>query len=68
MKYGLGVFKKGTITDDDLHGERCNQLFTQMSGCSILLNCNLWFRVEEIKTKQEFLQHLINRRKSQVQN
>ncbi len=25
--YGLGVFKEGTIPDDDLHGKKCNQLF-----------------------------------------
>jgi hypothetical protein len=55
VKCGLGIFKEGTIIDDDLHKERCSQLLTQMSGCNILLSCNLWFKVEEIKTKQGFL-------------
>ncbi len=45
----LGVFKEGTITSDNLHGEKCNRLPTQMSGCNIFLSCNLCFRVEEIK-------------------
>jgi len=55
MKYGLGVFKEGTIIDDDLPKKRCSQLFTQMSGCNILLNYNLWFRVIELKMEQGFL-------------
>jgi len=49
MKYGLRVFRKGIVIDNDIHGERFNQLFTQMSGCNILLRCNLWFRDENIK-------------------
>jgi hypothetical protein len=49
MKYGLRVFRKGIVIDNDIHGERFNQLFTQMSGCNILLRCNLWFRDEDIK-------------------
>jgi hypothetical protein len=52
MKYGLGVFKEGTIIDDDLHGERCSQLPIQMNGCNILLNHNMWFKVEKIKKEQ----------------
>jgi len=51
MKYGLGVFRKGIVIDNDLQGERCSRLLTQMSGCSIFLNCNLWFKVIEIKTE-----------------
>jgi hypothetical protein len=49
MKYGLGVFKEMIVIDDNLHGEKCSQLLTQLSGCSIFLSCNLWFKVEEIK-------------------
>jgi hypothetical protein len=37
MKYGLVVFKKGIVIDDDFHGERCNQILTQMNGCNIFL-------------------------------
>jgi hypothetical protein len=48
---GLGVFKKTIDTNDNLHIERCSQLLTQMNGFSILLSCNLWFRVIEIKMK-----------------
>jgi hypothetical protein len=33
MKYGLVVFRKGTVTNDNFHGERCNRILTQMSGC-----------------------------------
>jgi hypothetical protein len=55
MKYGLRVFKEDTITDDNFHKKKCSQLFTQMSGCSILLNCNLWFKIEEIKIEKGLL-------------
>jgi hypothetical protein len=51
VKCGLGVFKEGTITGDNLHGEKCNRLLTQMSGCNIFLSCNLCFRIKEIKTE-----------------
>ncbi len=51
MKYGLVVFGKNTIIDDDLHEKICNQIITQMSGCNILFNHNLWFRIARIKTK-----------------
>jgi hypothetical protein len=50
-KYGMGVFREGTIIDNDFHIERWSQLFTQMSGCNIFLNHNLWFKVEKIKMK-----------------
>ncbi len=52
--YGLGVFKEGTIIDDDFHEERCSQLLIWMSGCSILLSHNLRFKIIEIKTEQDF--------------
>ncbi len=55
MKYGLVVFRKGIITDNDFHGKRCSRIFTQMNGCSILLNNNLWFKVTEIKMEQGLL-------------
>jgi hypothetical protein len=55
VKYGLGVFKRNTVIDDDFHGERCNQLFTQMNGCNIFFSCNLWFKVEKIKTNKGIL-------------
>ncbi len=42
----------GGLPDDDLHGERCSKLLIQMSGCSILLSHNLWFRV--IKKGMDF--------------
>jgi predicted HD phosphohydrolase len=51
MKYGIMVLKEGTIIDDDFHEERCSQILTQMSGCSIFLNHNMWFKVVEIKTE-----------------
>ncbi len=51
VKYGLGIFKKSTITNNNLHEKRCSRIFTQVSGCTILLNCNLWFGVVKIKTK-----------------
>jgi predicted amidohydrolase len=51
MKYGVGVFKESIVIDEDLHIEKCTQLLTQMSGCNILFNLNLWFKVEKIKTK-----------------
>jgi hypothetical protein len=47
----LGVFREGIVTKDDLHGKRWSRLFTQMSGCCILLNYNLWFKVEDVKTQ-----------------
>jgi len=47
VKYGLGVFREGPITNNNLHKERCSQLLTQMNGCSILFSCNLWFRVKD---------------------
>jgi hypothetical protein len=68
MKYGLKVFKKNIIINDDLHQERCNRLLTQISVCSILLSCNLWFKVTKVKTKRELLQYFINRKKYQVQS
>ncbi len=49
VKYGLGVFREGIITNNDLHEERFNRLLTQMNGCNILLSYNMWFKVEEIK-------------------
>ncbi len=45
MKYGLVVFKEGTIIDEKIHGERCNQNFIQMGGCNILFNYNMWFKI-----------------------
>ncbi len=51
----IGGFRKGIILDDDLHGERCNLLLVWMNECNILLNCNIWFRVVEIKTAQVLL-------------
>jgi hypothetical protein len=51
MKYGLGVFRKGIVTND-IHGKK---YITQMSGYNILLSHNMWFKVKEIKTKQGFL-------------
>ncbi len=51
MKYGMGVFGEGTIIDDDLHRKRCNQLLAQMRGCSVCFSHNMWFKIEEIKTK-----------------
>jgi hypothetical protein len=67
VKYGLGVFKESIVIDDDFHEERCNQLLTQMNGCSVLFSHNMWFKVEEIK-EQGLQQYLINRKKSQVQS
>ncbi len=64
MKYGMGVFKEGIIIDDDLHIDRSSQLLTQMRGCSIFLNHNMWFRVEKIKTEEELLEYLINHKNS----
>jgi len=55
VKYGLGVFRKCIVTNDDLHGGRCDWLFIQMRGCCILLNHNMWFWVVEIKTKHGLL-------------
>jgi hypothetical protein len=49
------VLKEGTITNNNHNEERCSWLLTQMSGCSILLSCNMWFRVKEIKMEQGFL-------------
>jgi hypothetical protein len=49
VKYGLMVFRESTIVNNGFHGEKCNQILTQMSGCNILFNHNLWFRVAEIK-------------------
>ncbi len=45
-----------------------HQLLTQMSEYSIVLNCNLWFKVKEIKTKQGLLHYSISRKKFQVQS
>jgi hypothetical protein len=42
-----GVFKKGMILDDDLHGERCNRLFIRMNKCNKFFNYNLWFKVDQ---------------------
>ncbi len=67
-KYGLGVLREGTITNDDLHEKKWNQLFIRMSGCSILLSHNLWFKVIKIKMKQGLLYYLINHRAFQVQS
>jgi hypothetical protein len=55
VKYGLGVFKKGIVINNNLHEEKCNRLFIQMSGSSILFNHNLWFKAVEIKIKYELL-------------
>jgi hypothetical protein len=66
VKYGLGDFREGIVTNNDLHEKGCSQLLTQMSMCIILLNHNLWFRIEGIKMKQGLLQYLINHKKSQV--
>jgi hypothetical protein len=52
VKYGLVVFKEGVVTGNDFHGKRCGQIFTQMSGCNIFFNNNLWFKVAEIKMEQ----------------
>jgi hypothetical protein len=41
--------KKHTIIDDDFHGKKCNQIFTQMNGYNILISHKLWFRVIKIK-------------------
>ncbi len=46
--------QRNIVIDDDFHGERCNQLFTQMSGCNIF-SCNLWFKVEKIKIEKGIL-------------
>jgi hypothetical protein len=35
MKYGLVVFKKGKVSNNNLHGKKCSQIVTQMSGCNI---------------------------------
>jgi len=51
----MGVFKESIVLDDDLHKERCNQLFIQMNRCIILFDHNLWFKVVEIKTEQGIL-------------
>jgi hypothetical protein len=48
-KYGLGVFRKGIVKDDNLHKKKCSRLFIGMSICNILFNCNMWLIVEEIK-------------------
>jgi hypothetical protein len=55
MKYGLGVFKEGIIIDDNLHEKKCSQILTQMSGCNIFFNYDLWFKIEKIKTEQGLL-------------
>jgi hypothetical protein len=55
MKYGLEVFIEGTITNNNLHGEKYNQIFTQTSGYNILFSHNMWLRVEEIKMEQGLL-------------
>ncbi len=51
MMYELMVFKEGIVIDNNLHGEICNPILTQMSGCNILFNHNLWFKIIGIKTK-----------------
>jgi hypothetical protein len=51
VKYGLGVFREGTIIDDNLHIEKCSWLLTRMNGCNIFFNRNLWIRIIEIKTE-----------------
>jgi len=68
VKYGEGVFRKGTITNNDLYENRRSQILTQINGCNILLSHNLWFIVKEIKTEHGLQQYLINRKKSQVQS
>jgi hypothetical protein len=50
-----GFSRKGTVPDNDLHRKKCNRLFIWMSGCNILLNHNLWFRVVKIKREQGLL-------------
>jgi hypothetical protein len=37
MKYGLVVFKKGMVIDDDIQIEKCSQIRTQMNGWSVFL-------------------------------
>jgi hypothetical protein len=49
MKYGLGVFREGMITYNNLHREKYNRILIQMNGCNIFFSHNLWFKVEEIK-------------------
>jgi hypothetical protein len=46
MEFGLVVFKEGTITNDDLHGDRWSQILTQMNGCSIFLSYNFKIKIE----------------------
>jgi hypothetical protein len=48
------VFKKGIVIDDNIHEEKWSRLFTQMCACNILLNYNLWFKVEEFKHSKDF--------------
>jgi len=55
VKYGLVVFREGTIIDDNFHEKKCSQMLTQMNGCNIFFSRNLWFRVEEIKMEQGLL-------------
>jgi len=55
MKYGHVVFREDIVINDDVHGKRYYQIFTQMSGCNIFFNRNLWFRVAEIKMEQGLL-------------
>ncbi len=51
----IGVFREGTITDNNLHEEKYNKIFTQMSGCNILFSHNMWLRVKKIKMEHGLL-------------
>jgi hypothetical protein len=42
----MGVFRKGPILNDDLHGKRCSRPLIQRSGCSILLHGEEYFTKE----------------------
>jgi hypothetical protein len=53
--YGLGVFRKGIVLNDDLHIGSWNQLLIQMNGCNILFSHNLWFKIVEIMTEHGLL-------------
>jgi hypothetical protein len=49
--YRLGVFREGITPNENFHAKRYSRLLIRMSGCNILFNRNLWFRVIEIKRK-----------------
>jgi len=68
MKYGLRVFKKNIVIDNDLHGKRCSWLLTQIKGSTCFLAIIYGSESLKIKTKEGLLQYLINNRKSHVQS